>query len=65
MLTGVKYRAGDMIDSLQFVTNVETYPKVGSDGGQQGSVTSAEIKFFIGSVHDDAVSQLKAVFMEC
>ena len=65
VLTGVQYRSGDVIDSLQFVTNVETYPKVGGDGGRQGSVTGAEIKFFIGSVHADAVSRLKAVFMEC
>ena len=47
-LTGIISRSGDLIDGLQFVTNIQTYARVGRRGGRGGSVTGVEIKFFVG-----------------
>ena len=66
VLTGIDHRSGAVIDSLQFVTNLRSYPKIGGNGGGGGSVSGVEVKFFVGDVAGNGlVSQLRAVFMEC
>ena len=65
ILTGIHYLAGDVIDSLQFVTNIQTYDRAGGDGGIPGDVSGVEIKFFVGNVFNGVVTRLRAIYIEC
>ena len=65
ILTGVNYWTGNLVDALEFVTNIKTYAKVGGGGGGSGSVSGVEVKFFMGDIKDGFITNLKPLFAEC
>ena len=55
VLTGIAARLGNVVDNMQFISNIRSFPRLGVDANFNAFISSTELRYFAGSEFRETV----------